>query len=808
MPTRGWDLLETALDLTLDPVARTVAGTATHTLRPLGPPDATVTFHAVGLTIDAVAVDGQAVPRWTTGTATLTIPVPVDAADHVVAIRYHATPTAGLYFRGGPDTADAIPEIWSQGEGEENRYWYPGWDSPNDRFTLRQAYTVPEGYTAIGNGAAVGQSAATPGWTRWEYALDASIVNYLVMAAVGPYAAHRSAGPVPLETWTRPGISEEAIARTTGKTSEMLTYFGSLLDEPYPYPVYRQTFVQRFLYGGMENASSTIIADSHLLVDPDRSARVTEKVVAHEAAHQWFGDLITCYGWRELWLNEGFAEYYQHRWHEHDAGEAAAAFEVDRWFESGLDDPAPMAARSWTQVDGRDNAQVYARGAAVLRMLEVLLGRDLFDAGVRRYVDANAGRLAESEAFRRAMEDVSGQHLGWLFDRWVYGAEMPALTSTWSWADGVLELRVTHTAGPLPGGPVAIEIGTDTGPRTHRLWLDATTAHLQLPLDAAPRYVAVDPARGVLARWTHTQPVAAWRAQLDESPQILARREALRRLAAGPADADAVRSVAEVLSDPGEATATRALAAHTLGAWGGADGLRALDAVRKATDPDLRAAVVEALAQVDRAPEVTGWLAAAVDDPSPEIARTALRALGDHDPRVGLPAARRALRGRSSDGSLHDAAAGVLGAHGEASDLPRLIALTAATEARDARHAAARAATALWTRSRPAHQPASVPLARALESWLDDPDRHTAALAIALLAQVGDDTSAAALRRYAATHPLTEPPLAARAHDAIAAIGSRGAPEPETPEGRAALERLRADLAALTERLDKLETLR
>src|SRR5262249_48005777 len=150
----------------------------------------------------------------------------------------------------------------------------------------------------------------------------------------------------------------------------------------------------------------------YILDNPNVRDNLIDFVLAHEAAHQWFGDLIGCYGWRELWLNEGFATYEGNRWLEHHHGRDAAAAEVEGWMEQGLRDAAPLAPRGWSKVGDRESAQYYFRGAAVLHMLEVQLGRDVFDAGVREYVARNAGRLAESDDLRRALEDVSGRSLG------------------------------------------------------------------------------------------------------------------------------------------------------------------------------------------------------------------------------------------------------------------------------------------------------------------------------------------------------------------------------------------------------------
>src|SRR5690606_24509373 len=266
-----------------------------------------------------------------------------------------------------------------------------------------------------------GQEPAGAGWTRFRYRLDRPIVSYLVAIVAGEYATYVDESEIPLTYIVPRTVGEEAARRSLGVTAEQVPWFSELLGHPFPYGSYRQAFVSRFLYGGMENATLTVLSDRLLLAHPSARDRSTEEVVAHELAHQWFGDLLTCYGWRELWLNEGFASFYTGRWLEHRYGADRYAAEQRGWMTAALHDPAPMSPRAWSKVPGRDNAAVYVRGASVLHMLRTHLGTDVFDAGIREYVARNADRLVETDDLRRALEDVSGQHLGWLFEQWVHG---------------------------------------------------------------------------------------------------------------------------------------------------------------------------------------------------------------------------------------------------------------------------------------------------------------------------------------------------------------------------------------------------
>jgi aminopeptidase N len=739
------------------------------------------------------------------GRDTLDVPILPAPGDRTVAVTYHASPKGGVYFRGGKGTSDRIVEAWSQGENEENRYWYPGWDYPNDRFTVREAYTVPAGYEAIGNGALTARSTTEDGWTRFEYRLDSPISNYLVVMAAGQYRIDEDkSGPVPLAQVVPPWADAKTVARSTAETGPVLAFFADLLAKPYPYPVYRQVFVQRFLYGGMENASDTVADDAYLLDDPHLQGRAAEIVVAHEAAHQWFGDLIGCYGWRELWLNEGFASYYENRWLENAHGRDVAAGEVEGWMERGHRDRAPLAARGWSKVGDRRNSQVYARGAAVLHMLEVALGRDVFDAGIREYVRREAGGLAETDDLRRALEDVSGRSLGWLFDRFVFGSDFAKVKARSSWEEGKLKVELSSSDGPLPGGPVEIEIGTDDGPRRERVWLDAADVRLVIPLDKAPHYVAVDPDRGVLADWDLDQPPAEWIAQLQESKAILARRRAIAALGNGKAADGVVDALSKVLADGGEAAETRQAAAGALGKLGTAENVAPLVAALRATDGAVREAAVSALGKLVATPEASAAARRSLSDPDPDVRDSALRALATLDPKEGTAEARKLLTGRSTRWSAHAAAEGVLGDDGDATDIPRMIARIDPGETRSARHSAARAAADLIGRedSPDEYRPQ---LTKKLVAMLGDVDRLDSGVAIGLLAQQGDESAIPALTAFAAENTMLDPDLTRSALDAASAIRTRDRGAEKTPEQQADLKRLQDALDEVERRVDRLE---
>lgn len=811
MPDRGWDLEHLELDLRLDPGAGSVQGQAIWDAQRLDPITPWLDLHQIALQIDGIVVDGQPIEGWTTAGDRLRIPIPVDRQRIRVAIAYRATPETGLHFRGGDGAPPReLPEIFSQGEAEDNRHWYPGWDYPNDRFTVRTHLTVPSELFASANGTLEAREPLDGGWTRWTYHLDRPIVNYLVAITVGAHDLHEAEGSVPLSYVVPKGTDPRVVERTFARTVPQLAFLEDLLDEPFPYPVYRQAVVQRFLYGGMENAALTILNDDRLLASDDEPQDRTDNTLAHELAHQWFGDLLTCYGWRELWLNEGFATYYAGRWQAHEQGPERWGALVRRWHAGALrSDRAPMAARAHSRVDDLDNSAVYVKGASVLHMLHVYLGAEVFDRAIVAYLDRHHGQLVETEDLRRVLEDASGKHLGWLFDQWVTGAGHAKISTGHRFDGSQLTIELTQAQDrPRFVAPVEVEIGTiDGGSTLHTLWLSEGTTKLSIPTGIAPSFVAINPQGGMLASWSHDQPPAAWAAQAHHSEHAYARLVAIEALGRAQASGVTLQALTKLLSDP--AMTIRAAAALALGQTRQPQATAALQGALQDPQGLVRHAAAEALGVLGQPSAARSLQQLVRTDPDPSVRGEALRSLAALDPDTSRATARLwILRpDPSSRGEQHRAAADVLAEHGRPSDLAPLLPHLREDRTPDLQlRALARAAVALVEPLEPG-DPARARLAGRLEPLLSSASVRLRSATIGWLARVGHSGSEVALIRFARSNPGAWRDLSSRALDAATLIrAGQDEPPPEVPDPD--LERLRQELEALTQRLEALEAFR
>lgn len=820
MPSRAWDVRHVDLDVRLDVDAGTLSGVATHYVSPLGVPTGWLRLHQVGLNITEVRVDDRPVLDYRVGHETLDIPLVPGDTERAVTITWSAKPETGLHFRGGRDTSDGFRAAWTQGEGEDNRHWMPLWDYPNDAFTINTNVAVKAPYQAWANGVSVGAPTTTDGWTTTRFQLAQPIVGYLIAIVAGEYRVITDTTtcegvtgpctPLPLD-YIVPKTWSDALSRSTlRETPGIIRFLEDLLEEPFPYPVYRQAMVSRFLYTGMENATLTTLHDVLGVEPDDRRRGWTDDVVAHEAAHQWFGDLLTCYGWRELWLNEGFATYYTGRWVRSAQGAEAYAVKVHGWNERGRGDPAPMAARSWSKRGDLDNNAVYVRGAAVLHALEVHLGTTIFDAAIRRYVDENKFRLVESEDLRRALEDVSGEHLGWFFDQWVYGQGWPTVTTRWSFNAGQLTLTMQPKANDYAGfhAPVRVTVGlADGSTQTRTLWLGAGQTTAQLALDAPPSYVAFDAEGGVIATFEHQQEPAAWVAQLSTAPHAYAKLEAMRYLGKPEAGEAGIKALRAVLTSAMYHPTFRARAATALGEIATADAIQALVDGARSDEPVVREAVADALGKAARLPSARAGLTALLRDRHPYVAASAVTALAEHDAPTATREARALLSrtDASIDGIVHSQALGVLGRHGVARDLGLVQRFMAPAHPRGVRWAAGMAAQRRLAEldDKPRETARDKLLPDALR-MLSDVDLRTREMGVELLAFYGGEAAATALDAYA--HTVHDPSDVIKA--AKRARATRSKRDDAEPDKAAELKALEARLADYEKRLKRLESWR
>ena len=355
------------------------------------------------------------------------------------SLSIHGNPEKGRLFccrrKRGQKTLHSA-QIWTQGEPDEARHWFPSFDFPSDKATVEEFITAEKGETVVGNGKLVEEKDNGDGTVTHHFDMPVPFSTYLVSFVIGDYVkTSEKYNEIPLGYYVYPG-RESIVPKAFGVTRDVLRVYEELTKIPFPYPKYDQTIVARFSFGGMENITATTMADSEIFfAEFPFGQSVAVDLVSHEAAHSWFGDLVTCKNWAELWLNEGFATFMESAFREKMYGRPAYITKVISDAEAFIADDAVNPKRNGLFNRNAGNvaalfdrpATTYNKGGAVLHTLREQIGDQAFWAGINAYLTAHKFSNVESTDLKAAMETASNTKLDWFFDQWVYGIGSPKL---------------------------------------------------------------------------------------------------------------------------------------------------------------------------------------------------------------------------------------------------------------------------------------------------------------------------------------------------------------------------------------------
>jgi len=528
-PARTYDVLNYTIRTQFDVPNRTVIGDVTVTLKPLAAGLASFDLDASSMKIETVVLaDSGTVLGWTQppNKLSITLDRPYDPAETIaVRIRYRATPERGIYFVSQPRNSSGLAkpaQIWTQGEPEENHYWFPCYDFPDDKATSEQYITTAANELAISNGALLETTDNPDGSRTFHWRMERPHSSYLVSLVVGNYAKLTdSYKDIPVEYYTYRGTEEDA-RRAFAKTPEMMRVFGEKLKFEFPFNKYAQTIVANFIFGGMENITATTHADTEILGSSSRESLLSrENLISHELSHSWFGDLVTCKDWSQLWLNEGLATFMEAAYREHVAGRDAYLAEMRSsaflyFLEDALKYRRPLVHKRYRSPIDLFDATLYKKGALVIHMLRETVGDEMFWKALNTYLREHENEVVETSDLQRAFEQTTGQKLDWFFDQWVYKAGFPELSvrsnyqrRTRALIVNVAQTQTTDAQTPAVFRlPVEIEITTAIGKRTERVVLTERQQRFTFKLDGKPLLIRFDKNESVLKKLDFPQPAA------------------------------------------------------------------------------------------------------------------------------------------------------------------------------------------------------------------------------------------------------------------------------------------------------------
>lgn len=702
--SREYDLQHSKIALRFDLDQRKVIGDVTHSLSILRDATANLAFDSVGLSIQSVLVNAKSAKFETTaGKLFVHLPAAALAGDKVdVEIRYEGTPKKGLYFiLPNKDYPDRPIEIWTQGESEDTRYYLPTYDYPNDRLTTEMILTVPASWITVSNGKLLSVTDAARGQRVWHWKESLPSSTYLITLVAGEFDEVKDTWRGKPVTYYAPRGKGDRLSINFGRTPAMLEFFSRKLGVEYPWEKYAQAMVDDFLADGMENSSATTNTSSSL-VHPKLAPEFNtgqDDLISHELGHQWFGDLVTCKDWGDIWLNEGFATYMDALWTEAHFGEdqfAYSAWEAAReWFGESRLFPKPIVRHDFTQSEEFDG-NAYTKGGWVLYMLRRQLGDDAFYRGLQHYLEANRGKNVVTADFAKAMEQATHVNIDQFLGQWVYGAGAPKfdLSYTYDGAKKEVQLAVKQTQRVegrvgLFRVPVEVEITTASGKKGYTILVSEESHSFPFPAESAPLLVLFDKGGKVLKTAEFHKDKKEWLYQLKSAADVADRADATLALGKIHDDGDVVARLGDALRND-RFWGVRALSADALGQIGTpAAAALLLEAIEKPEEPWLRVRIVSALGNFkDNSSVATRLESVARDDNSYRARAAALQAISRLKSPNAYSTLTTAVSADSPDGFLRAAALRAFGQLGDEKAIPLLVEWSSPGKAIESRQAA------------------------------------------------------------------------------------------------------------------------
>jgi len=509
----AFDVLDYQLTIELPDTGASIRGTATLQVQRTARSDSLV-LDLLDLSVTRATVDGKSA-RFSPTDAGVAIALPKGAGGQFTAtVDYSGTVVDGLIAR-----RDSAGRWTYFGDNWPNRarHWIPSIDHPSDKATVTWRVIAPPSQTVVANGKLI-STRDVRGYDgsakkEWIWRESRRIPVYLMVIAAAPLAVYDLGDTacgladkqrcVPQAVYTAPeqrNFSPGPFARA----GEMVQLFASLVG---PFPYEKLAHLQSSTrFGGMENASAIFYADAGF-----RRGTMGDGVVAHETAHQWFGDAVTERDWPHLWLSEGFATYFAALWTRAARGDSAFRVQMADIRQTILADSESVAKRPVidtieTNLLALLNRNSYEKGGFVLHMLRNEVGERAFFNALRAYYATFKHATATTDDLRAAMEREVKRPMSWFFDQWLRRPGFPSVTAEWSYDAGAKEVAITVSQSSPFGNyqfPLTIAV-IDSAGGQHRTTLtmpsSGAAGAVRVPLASAPANVVLDPDVALLAR--------------------------------------------------------------------------------------------------------------------------------------------------------------------------------------------------------------------------------------------------------------------------------------------------------------------
>jgi aminopeptidase N len=539
------DITNMKLEVEFNPEAGLVIGKVTHTFKSLRPQIDSLFFDGPGITIKSAKLDGQAISYVinSNGVTVAFNKKPKWDEIHNIIFEYEAYPKKGIYFIGW-NVYDSLDkrnktrrQIWTQGEGIDNRYWIPMYDNMDDKYTTETVVTFNKSYKVLSNGALKSEKTLPNGNIVWDYAMSKPHSGYLVMLAIDDYAVKttKTASNVPVQFWYYPEYPEK-LEPTSRYSEKIIEFLEKETGVKYPWEQYSQVMVQDFMYGAMENTTATIFGDFFNVDSNGYLDRNYVGVNAHECTHQWFGDLITARSNADIWLQESFATYYPKQFFRQMDGEDKYSWLVKQDMITVL--KAAETDNNPVRSSLSNSARIYQKGSLVIDMLRYVLGDEPFHRVIKYYLEKHSYGNVETNDLYQAVQDVLGQSPDWFFEQWLYHGGEPNYKVSYQSENKKVKVKVEQMQEltPLIGlfkMPINIMVYFKNGDSVQKqYWVQKQSEDFYIDnlQNAEIDYVLFDPANKILKKVTFDKPVPELLSQARKAPNMIDRYDAYTAL--------------------------------------------------------------------------------------------------------------------------------------------------------------------------------------------------------------------------------------------------------------------------------------
>lgn len=485
----------------------------------LAPNLATIDLDFGGMTIDSVLIAGAAAQfERTPEKLNVMLPRSARRGEKInLAISYHGHPKDGLIFAKDRDGKQS-----ATGDNWPNRahYWIPTLDHPSAKATVNFTVSAPQRYQVVANGKSVTQT-TNAGSQQWKFQETKAIPPYCMIVTVNEGAIINSPDKTITDLlFNVPQRDKDYAVKGFSSAVPTLAFFSQTV-APYPYEKLA-LIVAETRFGGMENSSAIVFTNT--LFNPRSNEKMSrrfdiptriENLVAHEIAHQWFGDSVTEATWADLWLSEGFATYFAglfiEKYEGDDAFREYMRGNAEQYFRFQKRTNIPIHDTATQDLMSLLNPNNYEKGAWVLHMLRKRLGDEAFFKGLRAYYNEHASATATTEDLRKALEKSSGKDLKEFFARWIYGAGHPRYELNWGSMERSSVASVMVQLNQVQPGdafldPVTIEFTVNGKAERTTLYPKNKSTSATVRLNGNPTAAKIDPDEALLKEVVSIKP--------------------------------------------------------------------------------------------------------------------------------------------------------------------------------------------------------------------------------------------------------------------------------------------------------------